>query len=192
MLPFALAMLVFPYIGRWLGRDMVSSKLLVLGLCVVAAGNALTSLGTHLGAAALVAAGMLILGAGGGLLNGETQKAIMSAVPRDRAGMASGISTTSRFSGILLGFALLSGILSTVTRTSLANNTRGPINNFADAVASGDLQSALNGLTTQAREFAIAEAHSAYAGGFSAALAAAAAGAALAALLVHLLMHERE
>jgi hypothetical protein len=49
--------------------------------------------------------GMAILGSGGGLLNGETQNAIMGSVPRDRAGMASGISTTARFSGILLGFA---------------------------------------------------------------------------------------
>jgi EmrB/QacA subfamily drug resistance transporter len=191
MLPFALAMLVFPYVGRWLGRGMVSDKLLVLGLCVVAVGNALTSLGAHLGAADQVAAGMLVLGAGGGLLNGETQKAIMSAIPRDRAGMASGISTTSRFSGILLGFALLSGILSTVTRANLASSAHGPINGFADAVSSGDLQSALSGLATPARELAIVEAHFAYAGGFAAALAAAAVGAALAALIIHLLMRER-
>jgi EmrB/QacA subfamily drug resistance transporter len=191
MLPFALAMLLFPYVGRWLGRGMVSDQLLVLGLCVVAAGNALTSLGAHLGAAVIVAAGMLVLGAGGGLLNGETQKAIMSAIPRDRAGMASGISTTSRFSGILLGFALLSGILSTVTRVDLANSARGPISGFADAVASGDLQSALRGLTRPARELLIAEAHAAYASGFSSALAAAAGGAALAALVVHLLMRKR-
>jgi EmrB/QacA subfamily drug resistance transporter len=192
MLPFAVAMLAFPYVGRRLGRDMSSGRVLVLGLCVVASGNALTSLGAHLSAAAPVAAGMLVLGAGGGLLNGETQKAIMSSIPRDRAGMASGISTTSRFSGILLGFALLSGILSTVTRASLAGDAQGPINGFADAAASGDLQSALIGLTTQARELAIAQAHAAYAGGFSAALATAAAGAVAAALCVHLLMRTRK
>jgi EmrB/QacA subfamily drug resistance transporter len=191
MLPFASAMLIFPYVGRWLGRVIASDQLLVLGLCVVAVGNAVTSLGAHLGTAVLVAAGMLVLGAGGGLLNGETQKAIMSAIPRERAGMASGISTTSRFSGILLGFALLSGVLSTVTHVSLARSARGPINGFADAVAAGDLQSAVKGLTMPARELAIAEAHLAYSGGFSAALAAAALGAALAALGVHQLTRRR-
>jgi EmrB/QacA subfamily drug resistance transporter len=191
MLPFALAMLLFPYVGRWLGRSMVSYKLLVLGLCVVATGNALTSLGARLDAGPLIAMGMSVLGAGGGLLNGETQKAIMSEIPRDRAGMASGISTTSRFSGILLGFALLSGVLSTVTRVNLAHSASGPIAGFADAVASGDLQAALNGLTTPARALIIAEARVAYAGGFSSALAVAAVGAALAALVVHLLMRRR-
>jgi EmrB/QacA subfamily drug resistance transporter len=189
MLPFALAMLVFPYVGRRLARIVVSDELLVLGLCVVAAGNALTSLGAYLGTADVIAAGMSVLGAGGGLLNGETQKAIMSAIPRDRAGMASGISTTSRFSGILLGFALLSGILSTVTRINLARGARGPIDDFADAAASGNLQAALGGLTTQAR--VIAKAHLAYAGGFSAALAAAALGAAGAAMVVYQLTRRR-
>jgi EmrB/QacA subfamily drug resistance transporter len=191
MLPFALAMLVFPYVGRRLARIVVSDELLVLGLCVVAAGNALTSLGAYLGTAAVIAAGMLVLGAGGGLLNGETQKAIMSAIPRDRAGMASGISTTSRFSGILLGFALLSGILSTVTRINLARGARGPIDGFADAAASGNLQAALGDLTTQARELVIAKAHLAYASGFSAALAAAALGAAGAAMVVYQLTRRR-
>jgi EmrB/QacA subfamily drug resistance transporter len=191
MLPFALAMLAFPYVGHWLGRSISSNRLLVFGLCVVAAGNGLTSVGAYLGAAAPVAAGMLVLGAGGGLLNGETQKAIMSAIPRDRAGMASGISTTSRFSGILLGFALLSGVLSTVTRINLAPDVHGPMNRFADAVASGDLHSALGGLTTAARERAISDAHHAYSAGFSAALAAAALGAALGALIVHRLTRRR-
>jgi hypothetical protein len=115
----------------------------------------------------------------------------MSEIPHNRAGMASGISTTSRFSGILLGFALLSGILSTVTRVNLAHRAHGSMNRFADAVASGDLRSALNGLATPARERAIAEAHLAYAAGFSAALAAAALGAALAALVVYLFMRRR-
>jgi hypothetical protein len=68
---------------------------------------------------------------------------------------------------------------------------RGPIYNFADAVASGDLESALNGPSAPARALAIAEAHAAYTGGFAAALAAAAVEAALAALVVHLLMRGR-
>lgn len=172
-----------------LGSSAASTppELVVLGLCVVAGGNALTSVGAHLGAAALMALGMVVLGAGGGLLNGETQKAIMSAIPRDRAGMTSGISMTSRFSSILMGFALLSGILSTVTRINLADNAHGPINGFADAVAWGDLEFALNGLSMPARALSVAEAHVAYAGGFAAALVAAGIGAALAALVLLLM-----
>ena len=75
--------------------------ILTLGLVVVGIGNALTSRGAHLGESPIVMCGMLLLGSGGGLLNGETQKAIMSVVTGERAGMASGIRTTLRFSGIL-------------------------------------------------------------------------------------------
>jgi hypothetical protein len=60
-----------------------------------------------------------VLGAGGVSLNGETQKAIMGAVPRHRARMASGINTTARFSGILLGFAGLSAVLAVRAREKL-------------------------------------------------------------------------
>lgn len=194
MLPFAGAMLVFPYVGRVIGRRTASSAILTLGLSVTAAGGVLTSWGAHLGAMAVSMAGMLVLGSGGGLLNGETQKAIMSNVPHDRAGMASGISTTARFSGILMGFAVLSGVLATVVRGSLANSACGAGaecdhgRRFADAVVSGDLSRAVTGLAGPARALAVAQAHAAYSGGFSTAMAIAALGAGLSALLVHLLM----
>jgi EmrB/QacA subfamily drug resistance transporter len=198
MLPFALAMLAFPSVGRRLGRTLASSQMLVLGLAVVAVGNAVTSWGAHEGSGVLVMAGMLVLGSGGGLLNGETQKAIMGAVPRDRAGMASGISTTSRFSGILLGFAILSGVLATVTRGALATApcrsglACGHDPAFADAVVAGDLPHLLARLTQPAQALAVGQAHRAYADGFAAALLAAAMCAGLAALCVSLLMHKPE
>jgi hypothetical protein len=157
----------------------------------------LTSWGAHLGSWIVSMAGMLVLGAGGGLLNGETQKAIMSAVPRDRAGMASGVSTTSRFSGILLGFAVLSGVLATVARGSLAAAACGAgsgcpqMRRLADAAVAGDLPHAVAGLAEPARALVIVQARQAYASGFSSAMATAAVGAALAALLVSRLMRQR-
>jgi len=107
--------------------------------------------------------------------------------------MASGISTTSRFSGILLAFALLSGILSTATRGHLmASACRGgdPCRRFADAVVAGDLTQALAGLKGDVREAAIVQAQLAYRAGFSTALVAAAIGALIAAILVSKLMRE--
>ena len=197
MLPFAGAMLVFPYVGRVIGRRATSGQILTLGLSVAAAGGVLTSWGAHLGSMGVSMAGMLVLGSGGGLLNGETQKAIMSAVPRDRAGMASGISTTARFSGILMGFAVLSGVLATTVRGSLATAACGAgagcdhARRFADAVVSGDLSRAVAGLAGPARALAVAQAHAAYSGGFAAAMATAALGAGLSALLVAVLMRRR-
>ncbi|NIJ59993.1 EmrB/QacA subfamily drug resistance transporter [Pseudochelatococcus lubricantis] len=192
MLPFALAMLTFPHVGRLLGRYLSPASILVVGLVVVGLGNALTGWGAQLGAWSVVMLGMLVLGSGGGLLNGETQKAIMGVVPRERAGMASGISTTARFSGILLGFAMLSGILATAVRGMLAT---GPCDGaeacalaraFADAVVAGDLPQAAS--LTESADVAIAQARTAYSAGFSAALLTAALIAGLSAVVVWRLM----
>jgi len=190
-------MLVTPYIGRRIGRYLTSSQVLVLGLGIVGIGNAVAGWGAYLGVGPVVMIGMLVLGSGGGLLNGETQKAIMSSVPRDRAGMASGISTTSRFSGILLGFAVLSGVVATVTRGWLTNATCGDgggacndAHRFADAVVAGDLPKALAGVAASAQEQATGVAHLAYSGGFAAALLVAAVIAGLSAVIVGALMRD--
>ncbi|MFG1424431.1 MFS transporter, partial [Roseixanthobacter liquoris] len=186
MLPFALAMLLFPHVGRLLGGRFTSRGILSLGLVLVGIGNAVTAFGAHLGAWSTVMTGMLVLGSGGGLLNGETQKAIMSVVPRERAGMASGISTTSRFSGILLGFAMLSGILATVVRRQFPDRSAA----FGDAVVAGDLPNAVAGLTGSARDTAIEQARTAFSHGFSTALLVVAVFALVSSLAINRLMRD--
>jgi hypothetical protein len=54
---------------------------------------------------------MMIVGVGAGLLNGETTKVGMTVIPKERSGMASGISGTVRFTGILVGIAALGAVL---------------------------------------------------------------------------------
>lgn len=195
MLPFALTMLLFPQVGRMLGSRFSSRAILATGLVLVGVGNATTAWGAQLGAWHVVMVGMLVLGSGGGLLNGETQKAIMSVVPRERAGMASGISTTSRFSGILLGFALLSGVLATVVRGQFADPDCGascsPTSSFADAIIAGDLPQAVSGLSGSARELAIEQARTAFSFGFSVALITAAIFALASSFFVCRLMRSR-
>lgn len=194
MLPFALAMLAFPQVGRLLGRRLGSRYILAMGLTIVGAGNALTGLGAHFGDWPIVACGMLILGSGGGLLNGETQKAIMSVVPRERAGMASGISTTARFTGILLGFATLSGVLATEVRALLDTHQCTDANAcdraraFADSIVAGDLPNAIANLTPREAAQAISQGQLAYSHGFGATLVVAAVAAWISALLVWALM----
>ncbi len=122
MLPFAIAMLVLPQIGRWLDRHLAAHQILALGLSVVCLGNLVTAWGAAGSLWPLLIPGMIILGSGGGFLNGGTQKAIMGVVPRERAGMASGISTTSRFSGILLGLVALSTIVAIVVRAAVTTS----------------------------------------------------------------------
>jgi hypothetical protein len=55
--------------------------------------------------------GMMLAGIGGGVLNGEVVEVGISVIPPTRAGMASGMSGTIRFSGLVIGFAALGAIL---------------------------------------------------------------------------------
>jgi EmrB/QacA subfamily drug resistance transporter len=188
MLPFALAMLFLPMVGRRLGKVLASYQILTLGLFVVGIGNAVMSIAAHSEGFAVLLAGMALLGSGGGLLNGETQKAIMGTVPRDRAGMASGISTTSRFSGILLGFSGLGAVLAVSVHGAVLRNLADanvPVApGFVDRIVAGDFERATR-LYPQSVVQSVAHlAHAGYGAGFGNAFAAAAVVALAAAIIV--------
>jgi EmrB/QacA subfamily drug resistance transporter len=194
MLPFALAMLALPQAGRRLARRLASWQILVLGLVVVELGNLAMMYAARTGREAVLVAAMAILGSGGGLLNGETQKAIMGTVPPQRAGMASGISTTSRFAGILLGFAGLGAVLAAGVRAALAQQlaaahlAAAPA--FVDRVVAGDFARAL-AASPPALAAALARiARAGYAEGFAHAFLAAALLASAAAGVVFWAMRE--
>ena len=65
MLAFALAMLVFPQVGRRLGAWIAGYQILALGLGVVAIGNLLAATGAYGASLPLLFSGMFVLGAGG-------------------------------------------------------------------------------------------------------------------------------
>jgi EmrB/QacA subfamily drug resistance transporter len=195
MLPFAIAMLILPQIGRWLDRHLAAHQILALGLSVVCLGNLVTAWGAAGSWWPLLILGMIILGSGGGLLNGGTQKAIMGVVPRERAGMASGISTTSRFSGILLGFVALSTIVAIVARAAVTTSICSSIASrceaaaeFARLVVAGDMPKAVALMSPGSPTIAIEIAHRGYATGFVVALLTAAVVAGLSAVLVAIQM----
>jgi MFS family permease len=83
---------------------LMPSGALTVGLAIVALGNIATA---ALVAAdesyAVIAIGMMVTGCGAGLLNGKTARVSMSAIPPERGGMASGISGTLRFIGLVTG-----------------------------------------------------------------------------------------
>lgn len=198
MLPFALGMLILPQVGRRLGQFLASHHILALGLSLVSAGDLVTAWAAHSGHARFVVIGMAILGSGGGLLNGETQKAIMGAVPKDRSGMASGISTTARFSGILLGFTILSAILGIIGRGTLVLQARTALtqdpsvaHEFARFVVAGNTSAAVRLAGGGKDALATAVAQHGYSAGFAAALLFAAIAAAVASMLVAILMRQR-
>jgi predicted MFS family arabinose efflux permease len=108
MLPMALPLFIVPRIvTAQLAHRLTGRALLTAGLALVSAGLAFTALVAGNSDYRLMLAGMLVTGIGAGLLNGETTKVGMTVVPVERAGMASGISGTMRFTGIVIGFAAL-------------------------------------------------------------------------------------
>jgi hypothetical protein len=66
---------------------------------------------------------MILMGVGGGILNSESTKVGMSLIPKERAGMASGIASTVRFSAIVIGMTALSAVaygkVASIVATSL-------------------------------------------------------------------------
>jgi EmrB/QacA subfamily drug resistance transporter len=114
MMPFAVPMFVAPRIAAWLLPHWSHRHALMLGLAIVASGDALLAVLAGAGSYAVVAGAMLVAGIGTGMLNPETAKAMQAQTPPDRAGMASGIAATVRFVSLLLGVAILGAVLAGV------------------------------------------------------------------------------
>jgi Na+/melibiose symporter-like transporter len=177
MLPFALAMVLGPYIGAALARRMSGMALLSSGLLLIAAGNLLTALVAGNARYALVALGMVVTGLGAGIMNGDTQKAIMACVPPDRTGMASGISTTTRFTAIVTSVGVLGAVLAARTHAAFVAATQmtPDIGSALDAgfmsrVLAGDTAQAAAHLPPALRVILMSAAHASFASGFAAAL----------------------
>jgi len=120
MLPMAVPLVVVPrLVARHLTHRLSGRALLSLGLGLVALGLVLLGLVAGDFRYPSLLAGMLVAGIGAGILNGETAKVSMTAVPAERAGMAAGVGGTVRFAGVVTGFAALGAVLFGRTIASL-------------------------------------------------------------------------
>ncbi len=195
MLPFALAMLLAPRLGLRLAAHLSPAQLFALGLALVGTGNLLCAVAAGHGGYPAFALASLLLGAGAGLLNGDTQKNIMACVPRERTGMASGLSTTTRFGAIVLAIGILGGVLAArsaqLLREALANVAPAQLDKAADMatrVAAGDLPAALALIDPALREALAPLARQAFVGGFETLLQVAGIAALAFAVLVGVLL----
>ncbi|CAM2340161.1 MFS transporter [Burkholderia vietnamiensis] len=177
MLPFALAMIVGPSLGAKLAARMSSGGVLAGGLALIGVGNLATALLTAGADYRLVALGICVTGCGAGIMNGDTQKAIIACVPRNRTGMASGISTTTRFSAIVTAVGVLGAVLAGSTHAQLVRRLSAmpDVRAFVDArfmssLLAGDLTQALARLPPTAARVLHDVAPAAFAAGFSTAL----------------------
>jgi EmrB/QacA subfamily drug resistance transporter len=155
MLPIAVPLFIVPRItAAYLTHRFSGRTLLTLGLVTISVG--LFWLGitvTRFDYVSMIG-GLLLAGVGAGILNGETAKVAMSTIAPERAGMASGISGTVRFSGIVLGFAALGAILFHRIAASVSSGL--PSDALADpvtltrSIAAGDLSGGTLGLNSLA------------------------------------------
>ena len=189
MLPFALAMVIGPYIGAALGKRVPPITLLSAGLLIIALGNLLTALASAASTGwlatgseryACVALGMIVTGLGAGILNGDTQKAIMACVPSQRTGMASGISTTTRFTAIVTSVGVLGAVLAArahavfIAAAPMTSDVKAALDaGFMSRVLAGDTAQATAHLPAGARAALTSAAQLSFAGGFAAALCVA-------------------
>jgi EmrB/QacA subfamily drug resistance transporter len=122
MLPMVVPLFVVPRIvTRHLAHRLSGRALLSAGLFIVCAGLFLLALVVRQRAYGSLVGGMVVTGIGAGLLNGETTKVGMTVIPKERSGMASGISGTVRFSGLVIGIATLGAVLYGAVASAVAN-----------------------------------------------------------------------
>jgi predicted MFS family arabinose efflux permease len=195
MLPFAVTMLIFPRIGARLAGRLTPASMMAIGLSLVGSGNLLSAWAVHSGSYLPFALAIAVTGAGAGLLNGDTQKNIMACVPRERTGMASGMSTTMRFSAVMLAIGVYGALLASHTEQQLhrelaaqsavlLDQTQG----IASRVVAGDMNAAMSLLPPAARSMVEPLARQAFVAGFSLLLWVAGLAALLGALVVGTLM----
>ncbi|WP_375552539.1 MFS transporter [Rhodophyticola porphyridii] len=141
LLPLGIPLLLMGPISGRLAAIMSPKLFLPLGLLIIAGGAACIALMPQLGVMA-VYAGMFIAGIGAGLINGELSNVAISVVEPERSGMASGINNTMRQFGYGIGIAGLGALFGGMVVSALADRGR----DFAERVASGDIEAAITGL----------------------------------------------
>jgi EmrB/QacA subfamily drug resistance transporter len=110
LLPTALALLVCsPLSGRWVAAGRTRAALLTAGLAVAGSGALLLALDAQTSLARLLIA-LALLGIGMGFVNAPITNASVSGLPRAQAGVAAGLTATSRQIGATLGVALVGSL----------------------------------------------------------------------------------
>jgi EmrB/QacA subfamily drug resistance transporter len=112
LLPMAAAMAVCaPLAGRIVAQRGTRVPLILAGLGLIAGGILLTRLTISTGTGFLVLS-YVIFGAGLGMVNAPITTSAVSGMPRQQAGVAAGVASTSRQVGQSLGVAIMGSVLS--------------------------------------------------------------------------------
>lgn len=174
MLPFAFPIFLAPRLGGQLANRYSGRNMLALGLALVCAGNLLIAVLASTFSYPRFAIAMGLAGWGTGLLNSDTARVYMGTIPPERGGIASGLSATMRFTGLLIGLAGLGVILTQATTASFlhraASTLNGPndVANLLKRVMAGDIVGATADLPAPVRSTVAETARASFADGFAA------------------------
>lgn len=154
MLALSSPMLVVPFIAATLTRWMSAGAISGIGLVIAAAGLQALGSALHAGAGPTAMLPMLVIGIGAGLPWGLMDGLSVSVVPKSRAGMATGIFSTTRVAGEGVALAVASALLAALTQDRLRAMAPGTApDQLAEAaarLATGDLAHAAATLPTLA------------------------------------------
>ncbi|AZD66768.1 Sugar phosphate permease [Pseudomonas chlororaphis] len=188
MIALSAPMVVVPLLAAWLTRWFSAGTLSSVGLVIAALGLYLLSRIAPGQAPAANVLPMLLIGLGAGLPWGLMDGLSVSVVPKERAGMATGIFSTTRVAGegiaLALVVALLAGLLQLSMAAALPEHPQLPL--AAQQLASGNLQASAALLPELGRELLLGL----YAKAFTWLLYALIAITLVAALVVRLMLHE--
>jgi EmrB/QacA subfamily drug resistance transporter len=111
LLPMAAGMAVCaPVAGRIVARRGTRVPLIIAGIALIAGGVLLTRLSVTTGTGFLILS-YAIFGIGMGMVNAPITTAAVSGMPREQAGVAAGVASTSRQVGQSLGVAVIGSVL---------------------------------------------------------------------------------
>ncbi|HDR9229724.1 TPA: MFS transporter [Burkholderia vietnamiensis] len=149
MLAISAPMLIVPLVAatltRWLSAGVISG----LGLLLAAAGLVWLDVALRGGAGPAAIGPMLAIGIGAGMPWGLMDGLSVSVVPKERAGMATGIFSTTRVAGEGIALAIAGAVLATLAHADLRRVPAGGASGASDAalraaarLATGDLAGA--------------------------------------------------
>jgi MFS family permease len=126
LLPFSVSMMIVSLTAGKLVGVVGSRRLILLGLALQIVGYAVLIAGLQ-ASTAVVGAGLLFVGVGTALCLTPITSLAMTAVPAERAGMASGIMSAQRALGSTVGFAVLGSILAAALTATLSAHLAGAL-----------------------------------------------------------------
>jgi MFS family permease len=130
--PMAIALLVTSNTLGQLVLKLGASKAMLLGMTIVAGGVVLLSIGTTYPP---TLAGLILIGVGVGVAQPVAVNALMGSIPPERAGIASGLSSTLTELGSSFGIAVLGALLSARFAAALPDGI--PSLSLSEALHSG-------------------------------------------------------